>query len=98
MNKVLKVLSIIMKIDDQQVWQMVSGVELLKRDHGKDLYWKTLDGPRDQEIVNIILIDVPRTFPDNIFFVDMREERPSQLYRILVAFSHHNKTVGYCQV
>ncbi|XP_054273327.1 growth hormone-regulated TBC protein 1-like [Macrosteles quadrilineatus] len=80
-----------------EIWQLVSGVEALKREHGRDLYKKILDGPRQQDIVDTILTDLPRTFPDNIFFVDMREERPSQLYRILVAYSHHNKTVGYCQ-
>lgn len=81
-----------------QIWQLVSGVETLKKEQGRDLYQKILDGPRDQEIVDTILTDIPRTFPENIYFVDMRAERPSQLYRILVAFSHQNKTVGYCQV
>ncbi|XP_046669084.1 growth hormone-regulated TBC protein 1-A-like isoform X2 [Homalodisca vitripennis] len=80
-----------------EIWQLVSGVEVLKREQGRDLYHKILDGPRNQEIVDTILTDLPRTFPDNIFFENMHEERPSQLYRILVAFAHHNKAVGYCQ-
>lgn len=45
--------------------------------------------------VESIKIDLPRTFPDNIFFEhhDIR----LQLFHVLVAYAHHNKEVGYCQ-
>lgn len=41
--------------------------------------------------------DLHRTFPDNILF---RSEASlqSSLFNVLVAYGHHNKAVGYCQV
>lgn len=91
-------LKILFNLQFHQIWQLVGGVEALKQEQGRDLYQKILEGPRNQELVDAIVTDLPRTFPDNIFFVNMQEERPSQLYRVLVAFAHQNKAVGYCQV
>lgn len=40
-----------------------------------------------------------RTFPDNVQFRKTAEPCLQQtLYNVLVAYGHHNKTVGYCQV
>lgn len=41
--------------------------------------------------------DLHRTFPDNILF---RSEASlqSSLFNVLLAYGHHNKAVGYCQV
>lgn len=43
--------------------------------------------------VESIKIDLPRTFPDNIFFNNIK----LQLFNVLIAYAHHNKDVGYCQ-
>lgn len=42
-----------------------------------------------------IKIDLPRTFPDNIYFENHNIRY--QLFNVLVAYAHHNKEVGYCQ-
>lgn len=42
-----------------------------------------------------IKIDLPRTFPDNIFFEN--HDIRLKLFNVLVAYAHHNKDVGYCQ-
>lgn len=44
-------------------------------------------------IVESIKIDLPRTFPDNIFFENIK----LQLFNVLTAYAHHNRDVGYCQ-
>ena len=45
------------------------------------------------------MVDMHRTFPDNVLFQSSVE--PSQrtaLYNVLLAYGYHNKAVGYCQV
>lgn len=40
-----------------------------------------------------------RTFPDNILFKSRAEASlQGALYNVLLAYGHHNKAVGYCQV
>ncbi|XP_066599682.1 growth hormone-regulated TBC protein 1 isoform X4 [Prorops nasuta] len=77
------------------VWLSVSEGDKLKSDY-PDLYERLLQGPHNVEIVDVIKTDLPRTFPDNIFF-NNTENQQHQLYNILLAFAHQNKTVGYCQ-
>lgn len=60
-------------------------------------YQKLLLSPHNAEVAEIIKTDLPRTFPDNIFF-NNTENQQHQLYNVLLAFAHQNKTVGYCQV
>lgn len=43
--------------------------------------------------VDAIRIDLPRTFPENVFFENIR----TPLFNVLVAYANHNKDVGYCQ-
>lgn len=43
--------------------------------------------------VDAIKIDLPRTFPDNIFFEGIKYK----LLNILMAYAQHNKEIGYCQ-
>lgn len=53
---------------------------------------------------NIIFIvsflsDLNRTFPDNVLFRKTSDpclQKP--LYNVLLAYGHHNPSVGYCQV
>lgn len=77
------------------VWLAVSGGEDM-RNASPDLYQKLLLSPHNAEIAEIIKTDLPRTFPDNIFF-NNTENQQHQLYNVLLAFAHQNKTVGYCQ-
>lgn len=66
---------------------------------GPNLYYELLEEPHDNEVVSTIRTDLPRTFPDNIFFNQSQQcEQRNQLYRVLCAYAHHNKHVGYCQV
>lgn len=45
------------------------------------------------------LADMHRTFPDNILFRSRAEPSLQRaLYNVLLAYGHHNKAVGYCQV
>lgn len=40
-----------------------------------------------------------RTFPDNVLFKSKAEPSLQRaLYNVLLAYGHHNKAVGYCQV
>lgn len=49
--------------------------------------------PRRPLTVDAIRIDLPRTFPENIFFESIR----TPLFNVLIAYSNHNKDIGYCQ-
>lgn len=80
-----------------QVWTSVGGVQKLKDEYGSDLYRQLQNKPIEEDIRNIITVDVPRTFPDNIFFQPASENQ-SALLRILCAFAAHNPYIGYCQV
>uniref|UniRef100_A0A1A9ZY95 Growth hormone-regulated TBC protein 1 n=1 Tax=Glossina pallidipes TaxID=7398 RepID=A0A1A9ZY95_GLOPL len=75
------------------VWMKISGAYKLQQ-RSPGLYNSLLkETNHEKEISDSISIDLPRTFPDNIFF-DSKKER---LYNILVAYAHHNREVGYCQ-
>lgn len=74
------------------VWMKISGANKLQ-ERSPDLYRNLLNVNYDKEISDSIKIDLPRTFPDNIFF-DTKKE---QLYNTLIAYAHHNREIGYCQ-
>lgn len=80
-----------------QVWLQISGANDLKLKYGSDLYSKRLNTILDSEIVHSIRTDLPRTFPENIYFVPL-EGYQEQLYKVLFAFAADNTKVGYCQV
>ncbi|ALC45352.1 CG5916 [Drosophila busckii] len=75
------------------VWMKISGAEAaMKKRPG--LYRSLLNIDHFiKEINDSISIDLPRTFPDNIYF-DSKKDR---LFNILSAYAHHNRDVGYCQ-
>jgi hypothetical protein len=52
----------------------------------------------DDKYAEQILLDMHRTFPNNIHFRPDGCARQKQLHRVLVAYSNHNPGVGYCQV
>ncbi|KNC21770.1 hypothetical protein FF38_04006 [Lucilia cuprina] len=74
------------------VWMKISGAYTLQQ-RSPDLYRSLLNMTYEKEISDSISIDLPRTFPDNIFF----ETKKERLYNILIAYAHHNREVGYCQ-
>ncbi|XP_058129795.1 growth hormone-regulated TBC protein 1-A isoform X1 [Anopheles coustani] len=76
----------------EEVWMKSSGAFQLQQKE-PTLYQKLLTYEYDQDIADQIKLDLPRTFPDNIHF----EQYQVSLYNVLIAFAHHNRTVGYCQ-
>lgn len=80
-----------------KVWSKICGVDELTKKYGNDLYNQRLNTILDSEVVQAIRTDLPRTFPDNIYFIP-QEGSQEQLYRILFAFAADNKVIGYCQV
>ncbi|XP_055384894.1 growth hormone-regulated TBC protein 1-A [Condylostylus longicornis] len=74
------------------VWMKTSGAHNLKK-NSPNLYQNLLRGHYEKEIGDSILIDLPRTFPDNIYF----ETKKTKLFNVLMAYAHHNREVGYCQ-
>ena len=79
------------------MWVTISGAEEQQKKH-PNYYKEILEGKLDQEVVDSIKTDVPRTFPDNIYFKDYKEGNLETLHNVLVAFAHHNVKIGYCQV
>ena len=69
----------------------------MKLKHGMNLYRDRLNVIIDSEVVQSIRIDLPRTFPENIYFV-RPEGCQEQLFRVLFAFAADNREIGYCQV
>jgi len=76
---------------------VISGASQLRDSMSADFYQNLLKEDLDPSIVETIKIDLPRTFPDNIFFKTM-DEYQSRLFNVLAAYAHHNPQVGYCQV
>ncbi|XP_037039508.1 growth hormone-regulated TBC protein 1-A [Bradysia coprophila] len=75
-----------------EVWMTISGGFQLQK-QSPDLYRSLLKTQFDADVVESIKIDLPRTFPDNIFFDNIK----LQLFNVLIAYAHHNRDVGYCQ-
>ncbi|GIY79109.1 growth hormone-regulated TBC protein 1 [Caerostris extrusa] len=79
------------------VWSMISGAKELK-DQQPDLYTTILRRPLKQEIIETIDLDIPRTFPDNIYFKTASpDSKRESLKNVLLAFAHQNPAIGYCQ-
>lgn len=76
-------------------WMIISGAQLL-REESNVTYNELKLQINNQSIIDMIEIDLPRTFPDNIYF-SSNSHLPSQLFNILAAFAHQNTEVGYCQ-
>ncbi|XP_066147154.1 growth hormone-regulated TBC protein 1-A-like isoform X1 [Euwallacea fornicatus] len=75
-------------------WMAVSGSERLKSHCVSYRQLKLCNS--NSHILEAIEIDLPRTFPDNIFFLN-QENLPNMLYHVLATFAHQNPEVGYCQ-
>lgn len=66
------------------------------REENPDLYHKILDCPFEKELVDLVKTDLPRTFPENIYF-SKEANHQMHLFNILIAYAHNNRNVGYCQ-
>lgn len=73
----------------------ISGADKMK-DQSPDLFHKILDSPFEKELVDLVKTDLPRTFPDNIYFTKEANHQ-THLFNILIAYAHNNRAVGYCQ-
>ncbi|CAM5074796.1 growth hormone-regulated TBC protein 1 isoform X1 [Chelonia mydas] len=79
------------------IWMIVSGAQA-KMEQNPGYYNKLLEGEKSDTLVEAIKTDMNRTFPDNVQFRKTADPCLQQtLYNVLVAYGHHNKTVGYCQ-
>ena len=76
------------------VWQKIAGVDEY---YIKDLYQKLDKEPIDNEIENIIIKDLDRTFPKCSFFKDKYGNGQRKLLKVLSNYSKYNKKVGYIQ-
>ncbi|XP_025078772.1 growth hormone-regulated TBC protein 1-A-like isoform X2 [Pomacea canaliculata] len=80
------------------VWMEVSGAAERMRDE-PGLYKQLRSQYLDSSITESIMLDINRTFPENIYFANERDpaglQRP--LKHVLMAFALNNPHVGYCQ-
>lgn len=77
------------------VWMQISGAQYLK-DTSKYDYNTLKRQIKNPLIIDMIKIDLPRTFPDNINF-SSKDYLSKQMFNILATFAHQNSEVGYCQ-
>jgi hypothetical protein len=75
------------------VWPMLLGSTFAPPDQ----YKKLVDIPVAFELTEVILRDLPRTFPTHCLFVNQNSYGQSALHRILVGYCALDPEVGYCQ-
>ena len=46
----------------------------------------------------LLITDIGRTFPDNIYFTHEKNDLRPALFNVLVAYAKYNPRIGYCQV
>ncbi|XP_034042226.1 growth hormone-regulated TBC protein 1-A-like [Thalassophryne amazonica] len=80
-----------------KIWMAVSGAqERLEKNPG--YYVSLLAMQHDMKVEETIRTDLHRTFPDNVLFQAKAQPGLQRaLCNVLLAYGHHNKTVGYCQ-
>ncbi|CAJ0952631.1 unnamed protein product [Ranitomeya imitator] len=81
------------------VWMMVSGAQT-QMDVNPGYYHRVLlEGQSNTKLVDTVVTDLNRTFPDNVKFRTSASPCLQQtLHNVLVAYGQHNTSVGYCQV
>lgn len=77
------------------VWMKISGAENL-RNKSDYTYSDLKQRITNNTLVEAIKIDLPRTFPDNLYFTN-HSQLPKSLFNVLATFAHQNTEVGYCQ-
>lgn len=75
-----------------KVWMQTSGSQQLS-ERNPNYYSDLLKTQYPAEFVEVIKMDIPRTFPDNIYF----DIHKSELFNVLIAFAQQNSEIGYCQ-
>lgn len=80
-----------------RIWMAASGAQ--EQLESKPGYYQSLLGmEHDTKLKETIHTDMHRTFPDNILFKSKAEPGMQKaLFNVLLAYGHHNPTVGYCQ-
>ncbi|XP_062258058.1 growth hormone-regulated TBC protein 1-A-like [Platichthys flesus] len=80
-----------------KIWMAASGAqERLESNPGH--YQSLLAAEHDPKLKETIQTDINRTFPNNVLFQSKAEPGLQRaLYNVLLAYGHHNQTVGYCQ-
>ncbi|KAF6776492.1 hypothetical protein AHF37_03541 [Paragonimus kellicotti] len=81
-----------------EIWLEISGaMERLQTYPG--LYRSLLSQQPPQKLLNVILADVPRTYPENVHFrnPDDSDSKLHSLERVLKAFAVKFPHIGYCQ-
>ncbi|KAM3607665.1 uncharacterized protein V6R79_011485 [Siganus canaliculatus] len=80
-----------------RIWMAASGAQERLESH-PGYYRSLLALEHDSKLEETIRIDMHRTFPDNVLFRSKAEPSLQKaLYNVLLAYGHHNTTVGYCQ-
>ncbi|XP_056411795.1 growth hormone-regulated TBC protein 1 isoform X2 [Hyla sarda] len=80
------------------VWMIVSGAQAQMELNPGYYHSVLLEGQKNTKLVDTVITDLNRTFPDNVKF--RKNASPClqpTLYNVLVAYGQHNKSVGYCQ-
>ncbi|MEQ2273952.1 Growth hormone-regulated TBC protein 1-A, partial [Xenotaenia resolanae] len=79
------------------IWMAASGAQdRLEKNPG--YYQSILLSHHDSKLVETIRTDLNRTFPDNVLFRKTSDQcLLKALYNVLLAYGHHNPSVGYCQ-
>lgn len=80
------------------VWMIVSGAQAQMESNPGYYHSVLLEGQGNTKLVDTVVTDLNRTFPDNVKFRKNASPCLQQtLYNVLVAYGQHNKSVGYCQ-
>ncbi|XP_044140707.1 growth hormone-regulated TBC protein 1 [Bufo gargarizans] len=80
------------------VWMMVSGAQAQMESKPGYYLSVLVEGQKNPKLVDSVVTDLNRTFPDNVKFRKNASPCLQQtLHNVLVAYGQHNKSVGYCQ-
>ena len=75
-------------------WQKIINLDEFYK---KELFQSLNDQPIDNNLEQVILKDIDRTFPQCTFFKEKYGGGQRQLYKVLANYSKYNKDVGYVQ-
>ncbi|XP_065055708.1 growth hormone-regulated TBC protein 1-A-like [Rhopilema esculentum] len=79
-----------------EVWLIISRAKA-KLDAAPLKYEELVQGNMDEKIVDIIERDIRRTYPENVYFRDVKDSQLTSLKNVLVAVAHYKESIGYCQ-
>ncbi|KAF0694366.1 Aste57867_14777 [Aphanomyces stellatus] len=77
------------------VWGVLTNVQAYKESYAPTYYTDILSGELRSSTLEDIEKDVGRTYPEHAYF--QQEKGKQELTNVLVAYSVHNATIGYCQ-